>query len=71
MAISQLRRGFPIAKGGSPRETRLPLTRLDSQQSVLVTGSTAAIARSIELLVRTDNMPGMPKPRSRARAVRP
>jgi hypothetical protein len=70
MAFAQLRRRFPFRSPDRSASAARPAARIDAQHNVLVAGSTAAIARSIDLLTRTDNLPGMDQAKPRKAPVR-
>jgi hypothetical protein len=70
MAFAQLRRRLPFTTSSQRAGSARPDTRVDAQRDALVAGSTAAIARSIDLLVRTDHLPGMDEAEPRGRPVR-
>jgi hypothetical protein len=59
MAFAQLRRRHFRKDPDRQRDTQPMRRARENEHNALIAGSTAAIARSLDLLARTDHLPGM------------
>jgi hypothetical protein len=70
MAFAQLRRRHFKKEPVRQRDTQQMRKAREVEHNELIAGSTAAIARSLELLARTDHLPGMDGRTRRKRLAR-